>query len=127
VYGDVLAKGVRVVKWYEAEFLSQQPGYDFRPGKKTTNKNYPKTSLCTFNDHELQGVLKNVKKIHQQKLSHSIFTYFLSYTGILANLLNISGKIFALFILQLSLEQLDTNTKMIEDNLIDMLFEERQV
>jgi len=37
-----LKNGVRVVKWYEAGILSQQPGFDSCPGKNT--KKYQKPS-----------------------------------------------------------------------------------
>jgi len=42
-------RDVRVVEWYEAGILSQQPGFDFRPGKKPQKliKKPPNVPLMT--------------------------------------------------------------------------------
>lgn len=66
-----------MVKWNAAEIISQQPGYDSRPGKAT--KNLSKTTKCAFNDRELQGVLKKCFEIFFKEFNYFLYEIIIQY------------------------------------------------
>jgi len=60
---------VRVAKWKGAGFLSQQPGFDSRPGTYHKKRNI-KATQCAFNSdyRSRKAYLKIIKKKNQSKV-----------------------------------------------------------